>query len=99
MPAELNRRGEPILDVDHIKDLALGGDDHPRNMAALCPNCHACKTRGANAGAWRRELLRVVAVADGAALRASREQDRRSRFGRFPDETASAQGPQGENRA
>jgi 5-methylcytosine-specific restriction protein A len=71
MPAELNRRSEPILDVDHIQDLALKGEDHPLNMAALCPNCHACKTRGANPARWRRELLGVVAAADAAARRTS----------------------------
>lgn len=38
--------GEPILDVDHIRDLALGGPDDPAQMIALCPNCHAIKTRG-----------------------------------------------------
>lgn len=68
MPAELNREGEPILDVDHIVDLALGGDDHPTNMAALCPNCHACKTRGANARLWRAELSKSVRAAHRIAL-------------------------------
>jgi 5-methylcytosine-specific restriction protein A len=98
MPAESNRRGEPILDVDHIKDLALGGDDHPRNMAALCPNCHACKTRGANAARWRRELLRVVAVADAAALRAAKQQDRQSWIGDSRNEAAGFLGPVGDVR-
>lgn len=68
MPAEMNRQGEPILDVDHIVDLALGGDDHPTNMAALCPNCHACKTRGANARRWRVELSKSVRAAHTVAL-------------------------------
>lgn len=69
MPAESNRHGEPILDVDHVKDLALGGEDHPRNMVALCPNCHACKTRGDNASRWRRELHAVAHAANAAHLR------------------------------
>lgn len=68
MPAEKNRRGEPILDVDHIKDLALGGDDHPLNMAALCPNCHAIKTRGAHAAKYRRVLLEAAKNAHAAQL-------------------------------
>ena len=38
--------GAPILEIDHIHDLALGGDDDPVQMIALCPNCHATKTRG-----------------------------------------------------
>jgi 5-methylcytosine-specific restriction protein A len=68
MPADLTRRGEPILDVDHIQDLAKGGEDHPRNMVALCPNCHACKTRGHNAAQWRRDLLRVARSAHTRAM-------------------------------
>jgi 5-methylcytosine-specific restriction enzyme A len=48
-------RGEPILEIDHVLDLALGGSDHPAQMIALCPNCHATKTRGRT-----REQLRPV---------------------------------------
>ena len=47
--------GAPILEVDHIHDLALGGDDDPAQMIALCPNCHAIKTRGSS-----REQLRTM---------------------------------------
>jgi 5-methylcytosine-specific restriction enzyme A len=47
--------GTPILEIDHIHDLALGGDDDPAQMIALCPNCHATKTRGST-----REQLRTV---------------------------------------
>ena len=47
--------GAPILEVDHINDLALGGDDNPAQMIALCPNCHQVKTRGST-----REQLRGV---------------------------------------
>ena len=68
MPTELTRKGNPILDVDHVLDLGLGGPDHPSNMVALCPNCHACKTRGAHAPRWRRELLKVATKSHTAAL-------------------------------
>jgi 5-methylcytosine-specific restriction protein A len=77
MPAELNRRGEPILDVDHIKDLALGGSDHPLNMAAICPNCHASKTRGRNAAQWRTALERAVRTAHAKALTPEPDQQQR----------------------
>ncbi|WP_397428105.1 HNH endonuclease [Pseudarthrobacter sulfonivorans] len=66
MPSEPNRGGEPILDVDHVQDLARGGEDHPRNMIALCPNCHAVKTRGANEAQRRRVLGRVAQAAHAA---------------------------------
>ncbi|GAA4884818.1 HNH endonuclease signature motif containing protein [Kitasatospora terrestris] len=42
----VGRNGEPILEVDHVHGLAEGGRDHPVNMIAVCPNCHAVKTRG-----------------------------------------------------
>ncbi|MGN7798149.1 HNH endonuclease signature motif containing protein [Leifsonia sp. 22587] len=70
MPAEVNKSGQPILEVDHVKDLALGGHDDPANMVALCPNCHASKTRGRNAGSLRAKLARVAAGAHAAAIQA-----------------------------
>jgi 5-methylcytosine-specific restriction protein A len=72
MPPETDRAGQPILEVDHVQDLAKGGEDHPRNMVALCPNCHACKTRGRNPAHWRRELLQVATSAHEAALGVTR---------------------------
>ncbi|MBF0724045.1 HNH endonuclease [Sanguibacter inulinus] len=63
MPPEPNRRGQPILDVDHIVELSQGGEDHPLNMVALCPNCHAAKTRGKHAKRWEKELSRIAAAA------------------------------------
>ena len=68
MPPEMTRRGGPILDVDDIQDLALDAADHPRNMIALCPNGHACKTRGAHTARWRRELTLVAAAAHEAGF-------------------------------
>lgn len=60
MPPDRLPSGEPILEVDHIKDLGLEGSDEPDNMIALCPNCHAAKTRGGNRARWRRELLEIA---------------------------------------
>jgi 5-methylcytosine-specific restriction protein A len=56
-PADVTDRGDPILDVDHIRELALGGPDLPDQMIALCPNCHAVKTRGSTRDELRRVLL------------------------------------------
>jgi 5-methylcytosine-specific restriction protein A len=33
------------LDVDHIRPLALGGEDVDENIQALCRPCHKAKTR------------------------------------------------------
>jgi 5-methylcytosine-specific restriction protein A len=54
--------GAPILEIDHIHDLALGGDDDPLQMIALCPNCHARKTRGV-----KRYQLKPILLATAKA--------------------------------
>ena len=41
---DITDAGRSILDVDHIQDFAQGGPDHPEQMIALCPNCHAIKS-------------------------------------------------------
>ena len=35
----------PSFEVDHIIELHEGGEDAYENLQALCPNCHAKKTR------------------------------------------------------
>ncbi|MET8958150.1 HNH endonuclease signature motif containing protein [Streptomyces sp. NPDC004074] len=57
-PKELTTAGKPILQVDHVQDLAKDGPDVPLNMIALCPNCHALKTYGVN----RKRLRHLLAV-------------------------------------
>jgi 5-methylcytosine-specific restriction enzyme A len=52
--------GDPILEIDHIHDLALGGPDDPTQMIALCPNCHAIKTRGRTREELRQKLFVVA---------------------------------------
>ncbi|MGW4222490.1 HNH endonuclease [Streptomyces bauhiniae] len=59
-PAERTDRGLPLLEVDHVRDLTLGGRDHPGQMVALCPNCHALKTRGRSRERLRALLLKVA---------------------------------------
>ncbi|MFF5980935.1 HNH endonuclease [Streptomyces olindensis] len=59
-PADVTDRNHPILEVDHVIGLAEGGRDHPVQMVALCPNCHAVKTRGRTREALRDVLLRVA---------------------------------------
>jgi 5-methylcytosine-specific restriction protein A len=53
-------KGAPILQVDHIHDLAKGGPDDPIQMIALCPNCHAIKTYGSTSEELRKFLLGVA---------------------------------------
>ncbi|MFC8202228.1 HNH endonuclease [Streptomyces sp. NPDC057298] len=62
-PDDVTDTGAPILQVDHVNDLARGGRDHPSQMVALCPNCHAVKTLGRTREALSSELIRVAATA------------------------------------
>ncbi|MGW6270314.1 HNH endonuclease [Streptomyces sp. NPDC055060] len=57
-----SRNGTYLLEVDHIDDHAKGGEDLPKAMIALCPNCHALKTRGTVTEEFRG-LLRATALA------------------------------------
>ncbi|PAZ10821.1 HNH endonuclease [Streptomyces sp. SA15] len=59
-PLERTDADEPILEVDHVNGLARTGQDIPEVMIALCPNCHALKTRGRNRHKLQKEL-RVIA--------------------------------------
>ena len=60
MPPDIGRNGLAILQVDHIIALSAGGLDAPRNMIALCPNCHAAKTYGRNATDLTRKFQLIV---------------------------------------
>ncbi len=68
------RAGDPILEIDHVWDLALGGPDDPAQMVALCPNCHAVKTRGRTGEQLRAELLAVALSRHEAMLRPELQQ-------------------------
>jgi 5-methylcytosine-specific restriction protein A len=67
---DLTDGGDPILEVDHIHDLALGGPDNPFQMIALCPNCHAIKTRGQTREGLRPMLLAAATRRHEALIRA-----------------------------
>ena len=67
-PQDITDAGHPILEIDHVHDLAKGGPDHPEQMVALCPNCHAIKTRGRTREKLRLELLTVALHRHNALL-------------------------------
>ncbi|MDN2495878.1 HNH endonuclease [Nocardia nova] len=58
---DVTDNGLPVLDVDHVEDIAKGGRDHPGQMIALCPNCHAVKTRGKTRHTMYAKLLSAAA--------------------------------------
>jgi 5-methylcytosine-specific restriction protein A len=73
-PDEVTDRGEPILEVDHLEDRANWGRDHPSQMIALCPNCHAIKTRGQS-----REQLRGLLLTEARSRHTAWDADARLR--------------------
>jgi len=48
--------GNPYLEPHHTRRLSDGGPDHPRWVAAVCPNCHREIHHGVNGGALNRSL-------------------------------------------
>lgn len=56
----LKRNGQPYLEVHHIIELNNGGSDSPKNVAAICPNCHARVTHGQDATEFNNELKNKV---------------------------------------
>ncbi|MFF9652432.1 HNH endonuclease [Streptomyces sp. NPDC014622] len=72
-PTDVTDARLPIIEVDHVVGLALGGRDHPMQMVALCPNCHAVKTRGSTREALRAVLLAVAAERHAALSRSAEE--------------------------
>ncbi|MGY1437164.1 HNH endonuclease signature motif containing protein [Streptomyces reniochalinae] len=58
--SELTDAGAPILDVDHVNGLARTREDTPETMIALCPNCHALKTRGIKRKAMEKRLRSIA---------------------------------------
>ncbi|XVQ10883.1 hypothetical protein ACQP1W_51735 [Spirillospora sp. CA-255316] len=73
-PNDVTDGGESILEVDHVEDRANWGRDHPIQMIALCPNCHAVKTRGQT-----REQLRRLLLTEARSRHAAWEAEARSR--------------------
>ena len=49
-------KGVPYLEPHHIRRVSDGGPDHPRWVAAICPNCHARVHRGNDSTAYNEAL-------------------------------------------
>lgn len=55
-PCKRKGRATPAREVDHIIPKALGGDDHPDNLEAICTPCHKVKTKIETGSKPRREI-------------------------------------------
>ena len=54
----------PAFEIDHIVELADGGDDEPHNMQALCGTCHAVKTQQARIARYRRTRSDAASITE-----------------------------------
>ena len=70
----LTLTGTPYLEPHHIRRLGDGGPDHPRHMAAVCPNCHREIHHGKQ-GRSLNERLQASVSSTEAALDATERPD------------------------
>jgi 5-methylcytosine-specific restriction endonuclease McrA len=62
----LRRNNQPYLEIHHIISLASGGADSPRNIAAVCPNCHARVTHGRDGHEYNSTIGERIAQLEGS---------------------------------
>jgi 5-methylcytosine-specific restriction enzyme A len=58
-------KGDWYLEPHHIRRLADGGPDHPRWVAALCPNCHRRIHSGLDGKELNENLAGVIGAKEG----------------------------------
>lgn len=60
-PAPFSRPdGTPYLEPHHIRRVSDEGPDHPRWVAAICPNCHRRVHHGEDGEQWNRRIAERV---------------------------------------
>lgn len=62
--APFSTRNGPFLECHHVHRLADGGPDHPRNVVALCPNCHRRAHLSLDAETYNNQLKTVAIDAE-----------------------------------
>jgi 5-methylcytosine-specific restriction protein A len=58
--------GRPYLEPHHIRRRADGGPDHPRWVAALCPNCHRRVHCGKDGASYNSSLADLIGARESA---------------------------------
>ena len=61
-PAPFKTSKGPYLECHHLFRLADGGPDHPKNVIALCPNCHREAHYSIKSNAFNKQLVSIVAL-------------------------------------
>ena len=66
--APFNTKNGPFLECHHVHRLADGGPDHPKNVVALCPNCHRRAHYAEDAEKFNNNLKTLAIEAEKNAL-------------------------------
>lgn len=62
-PAPFETKKGPYLECHHLYRLSDGGPDHPKNVVALCPNCHRKAHYAINNGEFNEKLsLKILEI-------------------------------------
>ena len=69
----LDEGGFGFLEVHHIHRLADDGIDEPKNIVALCPNCHRRAHYSADKLAFRKLLIKVAASVEDSLTNSRRK--------------------------
>jgi 5-methylcytosine-specific restriction enzyme A len=62
-------KGEPFLEVHHLRRLSDGGPDHPEWVAAICPNCHRRAHHSFDAYDFNQSLVIQIRNKESALIR------------------------------
>jgi len=54
--------GDPYLEAHHIDPVSNDGSDHPRNVAAVCPNCHRRIDRGSDGIEYNEHIRNNILI-------------------------------------
>jgi 5-methylcytosine-specific restriction protein A len=70
LPAPFNRKnGEPYLEPHHTRRVSDAGPDHPRWVAAICPNCHREIHHGSTGEGKNAALIELLGSLEESPLK------------------------------
>lgn len=59
-PAPFQSKDGPFLEVHHLLRLSDGGPDEPKNIIALCPNCHRRVHLSLDGDNYNKKLIKLI---------------------------------------
>ncbi|MBD0427128.1 HNH endonuclease [Aquisalinus flavus] len=57
----ITQNDQPYLEIHHLQRVSSGGMDSPKNVAAICPNCHRRTEYGADADEFNASIVKKIA--------------------------------------